>query len=652
MNSKYKKVLSAGVFSTLALVSISGALISAYTTTRTTFKIKYENIQHIIDKNLTNEYDNKVNTPLKVPKTKKGYIFVNWEEKETKIALDKIPSGWNSDIILIPYVIKEYKDFSATKQLFLLQLSNYSNKNLVDNIKKLIAEEEKAQGFNKFDLQQEIFNSITTLNNILNKGAEESVKAFKRKFSKDKLDILRDNPYNNNELFTESSNEYSQLVESIDSSFEQIKKKMQLQLDYLSTNEEFENMVSEYEQQTAKLIRNFNEKATEIRDYYVNFELSAIQNISELENEFKSNSDLIELFKKAEDSLDNISLLSKHKQLQENLKLRLNKLIFDIKSTLLFNKKSNNNHTFRSFLKVAAGFVSLITFGLISYKVSNTLIRKRREIENEENKIKDAQLEAEIERNVKQKFKDYQNSENYLVEKRNWNLQQLKNQKHLDLNKSKKLIFDLVIEIDTPGNNDKIKNKNINCNSNNKCYWEPYYKNGERLWKLKKDYFNNNNNKGEDLFFVHPYYITGKKYKKDSNGEENNWNSYSWMNDKEISFDSFKYYFAGVTYEQIIDSSINIGFTDVWEKNQNKFKDAKAQSDNLPLKDLVGKGWQVRKYSENKNNGLYNQKKSFKINVYIEEMSNNNKFDQLKLKEFRKEIEEKYKLKNKSNLID
>ncbi|MDJ1646311.1 hypothetical protein [Mycoplasma phocimorsus] len=426
MNSKYKKVLSAGVFSTLALVSISGALISAYTTTRTTFKIKYENIQHIIDKNLTNEYDNKVNTPLKVPKTKKGYIFVNWEEKETKIALDKIPSGWNSDIILIPYVIKEYKDFSATKQLFLLQLSNYSNKNLVNNIKKLIAEEEKAQGFNKFDLQQEIFNSITTLNNILNKGAEESVKAFKRKFSNDKLDILRDNPYNNNELFTESSNEYSQLVESIDSSFEQIKKKMQLQLDYLSTNEEFENMVSEYEQQTAKLIRNFNEKATEIRDYYVNFELSAIQNISELENEFKTNSDLIELFKKAEDSLDNISLLSKHKQLQENLKLRLNKLIFDIKSALLFNKKSNNNHTFRSFLKVAAGFVSLITFGLISYKVSNTLIRKRREIENEENEIKDAQLEAEIERNVKQKFKDYQNSKQYLIDKRAWNLEKLK----------------------------------------------------------------------------------------------------------------------------------------------------------------------------------------------------------------------------------
>ncbi|MDJ1647883.1 hypothetical protein [Mycoplasma phocimorsus] len=622
MNSKYKKVLSAGVFSTLALVSISGALISAYTTARTTFKIKYENIQHIIDKNLTNEYDNRVNTPLKVPKTKKGYIFVNWEEKETKIALDKIPSGWNSDIILIPYVIKEYKDFSATKQLFLLQLLNYSNKNLVDNIKKLIAEEEKAQGFNKFDLQQEIFNSITTLNNILNKGAEESVKAFKRKFSNDKLDILRDNPYNNNELFTESSNEYSQLVESIDSSFEQIKKKMQLQLDYLSTNEEFENMVSEYEQQTAKLIRNFNEKATEIRDYYVNFELSAIQNISELENEFKTNSDLIELFKKAEDSLDNISLLSKHKQLQENLKLRLNKLIFDIKSALLFNKKSNNNHTFRSFLKVAAGFVSLITFGLISYKVSNTLIRKRREVQEEQKEIQEKNEEKEIEKRAKEKFDDYERSGQYLVDKRKWNLDKLKS---MSSETSKKYIFDLVIEIDR--NNGEKNN--------------PFSLQLENAWKTTNDkYYDlkyemlNNENITNDLFFVHPYWTSGKVW--ENNKKENkNWEGWNWINNREISIFSSLYYFDSIPYTQIENSSINIGFTKKFKSDEKLFE-AKIQSNNLKLIELIGMGWQEKNFQNININ--YNTTNTFKINVYIEEMSGNKEFDNEKIEKFRQEV--------------
>ncbi|MDJ1646916.1 hypothetical protein [Mycoplasma phocimorsus] len=632
MNSKYKKVLSAGVFSTLALVSISGALISAYTTTRTTFKIKYENIQHIIDKNLTNEYDNKVNTPLKVPKTKKGYIFVNWEEKETKIALDKIPSGWNSDIILIPYVIKEYKDFSATKQLFLLQLSNYSNKNLVDNIKKLIAEEEKAQGFNKFDLQQEIFNSITTLNNILNKGAEESVKAFKRKFSKDKLDILRDNPYNNNELFTESSNEYSQLVESIDSSFEQIKKKMQLQLDYLSTNEEFENMVSEYEQQTAKLIRNFNEKATEIRDYYVNFELSAIQNISELENEFKSNSDLIELFKKAEDSLDNISLLSKHKQLQENLKLRLNKLIFDIKSTLLFNKKSNNNHTFRSFLKVAAGFVSLITFGLISYKVSNTLIRKRREIENKENEIKDAQLEAEIERIAKSNFDKYEKSGQYLVDKRSWNLEKLKS---INSVSSKQYIFDLVVEVDR--NNGKSENP---FSLQLKDAWNTTF-NGKYA-DLKYDMLNTEN-KANDLFFVHPYWTSGEIW-ENNNRVNKNWDNREWINSREISLFYSLYYFDLISYNQIKNSSINIGFTEKFKPDKKIFE-AKVQSNDLKLIDLIGKGWKTLPFKIS--NTKYNTTNTFKINIYIEEMSGNKEFDKMKLNKFREKAKEEIKKKYK-----
>ncbi|MDJ1646312.1 hypothetical protein [Mycoplasma phocimorsus] len=152
-------------------------------------------------------------------------------------------------------------------------------------------------------------------------------------------------------------------------------------------------------------------------------------------------------------------------------------------------------------------------------------------------------------------------------------------------------------------------------------------------------------NKGKDLFFVHPYWTSGEEYIKNDN-KNKNWEYRDWINNREISIFSSLYYFDSIPYTQIENSSINIGFTKKFKKNENKFEE-EVQTNDLSLKELIGKGWIKKEWIKSKANGIYKNKDHIFINVYIEEMSGNTEFDNEKKEEFKKQINKEIKEKHK-----
>ncbi|MDJ1645492.1 hypothetical protein QLQ80_00090 [Mycoplasma sp. M5725] len=155
MNKKIKALLLG-----LIVPIIASPLVSIKQTDKQ-FTIYYSEIDNIYTNNLTRSYISNQITNLNIPKTKEGYIFVNWVYEKYNFPLNYIPSLETGDIVLKPNLIKEYQGFKEAKRDFLS--SNNRNANLVkllDEIiishgyKKLKLQEEFTQEFNNFKLNQ------------------------------------------------------------------------------------------------------------------------------------------------------------------------------------------------------------------------------------------------------------------------------------------------------------------------------------------------------------------------------------------------------------------------------------------------------------------------------------------------------------------
>ncbi|MDJ1646034.1 hypothetical protein QLQ80_03015 [Mycoplasma sp. M5725] len=84
---------------------------------------------------------------------------------------------------MISYFIKGIKDFDVIKQLFLLQIFDFNDQEKANSVKKLIIkkekEQEEAEGYEKLEYQQEIFDEIKKLNAIFERSKNLKVITFK-----------------------------------------------------------------------------------------------------------------------------------------------------------------------------------------------------------------------------------------------------------------------------------------------------------------------------------------------------------------------------------------------------------------------------------------------------------------------------------------
>ncbi|MDJ1646904.1 hypothetical protein QL287_01125 [Mycoplasma sp. M6620] len=151
----------------IPFVSFGPFLLSIYYKSNSTFNIKYQNTNNIETNQLIKKYNNKIDVPLTFPKAKNGLIFVNWVDIKNNFPLNFIPAGEQRDIILQPYLIKEYNNFSSKKMLFLQLIEqNILNQEFeyVALIKEILNKEEYATGYNKYNLQREFILMIDEFN--------------------------------------------------------------------------------------------------------------------------------------------------------------------------------------------------------------------------------------------------------------------------------------------------------------------------------------------------------------------------------------------------------------------------------------------------------------------------------------------------------
>ncbi|MDJ1647234.1 hypothetical protein [Mycoplasma phocimorsus] len=135
------------------------------------------------------------------------------------------------------------------------------------------------------------------------------------RFSFEKLDIHRNNLYKSQDLYSESASEYENLVEEIDKNYKKTKDKIKNDLATLSTNEEFLDILDEYERLNERSKRIFHQKAGEIKNYYLNNGAIAAQNVSRFEEEFKSEKELEALLIRIRDYFPQLENLTKHPKL-------------------------------------------------------------------------------------------------------------------------------------------------------------------------------------------------------------------------------------------------------------------------------------------------------------------------------------------------
>ncbi|MDJ1646516.1 hypothetical protein [Mycoplasma phocimorsus] len=154
MNKKFRMLLAA-----ISIPIIIFSLISVKDSEKE-FSIYYVETDNIYTNNLTRNYITNKNTILNIPKTKEGYIFVNWVDKKYKFPLEYISSLETGDIILKPNLIKEYQEFGEAKRNFL------SLKTKNQNLLKLLEEINLTYGYEKLKLQKEFTKEFN--NNKLN----------------------------------------------------------------------------------------------------------------------------------------------------------------------------------------------------------------------------------------------------------------------------------------------------------------------------------------------------------------------------------------------------------------------------------------------------------------------------------------------------
>ncbi|MDJ1649061.1 hypothetical protein [Mycoplasma phocimorsus] len=130
------------------------------------FNISYINIDNIYTNNLTKSYTPNKNTILNIPKTKKGYIFLNWVDSKYNFPLDYIPALETGNIILKPILIKEYIGFSEAERDFLL------SKKQNPILKQLLTNISLANGYDKFKLQEEF---VYQFKNKIEAGVEQLI---------------------------------------------------------------------------------------------------------------------------------------------------------------------------------------------------------------------------------------------------------------------------------------------------------------------------------------------------------------------------------------------------------------------------------------------------------------------------------------------
>ncbi|MDJ1646082.1 hypothetical protein QLQ80_03260 [Mycoplasma sp. M5725] len=174
MNKKIKTLLA-----TISAPIITLPLISTKNFGKQ-FSIYYSEIDNIYINNLTRSYTANQNTNLNIPKTKEGYIFVNWVYEKYNFPLDNISSLETGDIVLKPNLIKEYQGFKEAKISFL----SSNNKDikllkLLDKIvlsygyKKLKLQEEFTEEYNNLKLNEE---SIIENVDLENESLEQDIK--------------------------------------------------------------------------------------------------------------------------------------------------------------------------------------------------------------------------------------------------------------------------------------------------------------------------------------------------------------------------------------------------------------------------------------------------------------------------------------------
>ncbi|MDJ1647061.1 hypothetical protein [Mycoplasma phocimorsus] len=174
MNKKIKTLLAA-----ISVPIITLSLISVKDSGKQ-FSIYYSEIDNIYINNLTRSYMANQNTNLNIPKTKEGYIFVNWIYEKYNFPLDNISSLETGDIVLKPNLIKEYQGFKEAKRGFLS--SNNRDINLLKLLDKIVL----SHGYKKLKLQEEFteeynnlkLNEESTIENVdlKNEFSEQDIK--------------------------------------------------------------------------------------------------------------------------------------------------------------------------------------------------------------------------------------------------------------------------------------------------------------------------------------------------------------------------------------------------------------------------------------------------------------------------------------------
>ncbi|MDJ1647501.1 hypothetical protein [Mycoplasma phocimorsus] len=174
MNKKIKTLLAA-----ISVPIITLSLISVKDSGKQ-FSIYYSEIDNIYINNLTRSYMANQNTNLNIPKTKEGYIFVNWIYEKYNFPLDNISSLETGDIVLKPNLIKEYQGFKEAKRSFLS--SNNRDINLLKLLDKIVL----SHGYKKLKLQEEFteeynnlkLNEESTIENVdlKNEFSEQDIK--------------------------------------------------------------------------------------------------------------------------------------------------------------------------------------------------------------------------------------------------------------------------------------------------------------------------------------------------------------------------------------------------------------------------------------------------------------------------------------------
>ncbi|MDJ1646387.1 hypothetical protein [Mycoplasma phocimorsus] len=152
MNKKIKTLLA-----TISVPIITLPLISTKNFGKQ-FSIYYSEIDNIYINNLTRSYTANQNTNLNIPKTKEGYIFVNWVYEKYNFPLDNISSLETGDIVLKPNLIKEYQGFKEAKISFLS--SNNKDIKLLKLLDKIVL----SYGYKKLKLQEEFTEEYNNLN--------------------------------------------------------------------------------------------------------------------------------------------------------------------------------------------------------------------------------------------------------------------------------------------------------------------------------------------------------------------------------------------------------------------------------------------------------------------------------------------------------